>query len=127
MDYIFGKGISTEDLKEFLENVHEKHFVELKKASELPSSFWESYSAFANTVGGWIVLGVIENKPKNIIFGVDNPEKAITNLWNQLSNRNKVSFRTMMDGFALQIREKCSYLRNNLFLAGIPDLVMRLS
>lgn len=95
MDYIFGKGISTEDLKEFLENVHEKHFVELKKASELPSSFWESYSAFANTVGGWIVLGVIENKPKNIIFGVDNPEKAITNLWNQLSNRNKVSFRTI--------------------------------
>ncbi len=38
--------ISTEDLKEWLLNIHEKYFVELKKANELPNSFWESYSSF---------------------------------------------------------------------------------
>lgn len=95
MDNMLFTQEKAKELESFLKNIHEKHFFELKKASELPSSFWESYSSFANTVGGWIILGVLEAKPQNVITGVDNPEKALTNLWNQLSNRNKVSFRTV--------------------------------
>lgn len=37
-------------VKEWLLNVHEKYYIELKTASELPSSFWDSYSSFCNTV-----------------------------------------------------------------------------
>ena len=95
MDNMLFTQEKAKELESFLKNIHEKHFFELKKASELPSSFWESYSSFANTVGGWIILGVLEAKPQNVITGVDNPEKTLTNLWNQLSNRNKVSFRTV--------------------------------
>ena len=95
MDNMLFTQEKAKELESFLKNIHEKHFFELKKASELPSSFWESYSSFANTIGGWIILGVLEDKPQNVITGVDNPEKALTNLWNQLSNRNKVSFRTV--------------------------------
>lgn len=95
MDKLLFPQEKSEELESFLKNIHEKHYFELKKASELPSSFWESYSSFSNTTGGWIILGVFEDKPYNIITGVDNPEKALTNLWNQLSNRNKVSFRTV--------------------------------
>ena len=87
--------ISTEDIKEWLLNIHEKYFVELKKANELPNSFWESYSSFSNTSGGLIVLGVLEGKEKNEIIGVGNPEKTLTSLWNQLSNTNKVSYRNV--------------------------------
>lgn len=82
-------------LKEWLENVHEKYYIELKKASELPKSFWESYSSFCNTSGGWIILGVVEHNPKNEIVGVANVEKAITSLWDILSNRNKVNYRNI--------------------------------
>lgn len=89
------RKMSINDLKEWLINVHEKYYIELKKASELPNAFWESYSSFCNTSGGWIVLGVMEGHPYNEIVGVKNPEKAITSLWDQLSNSNKVSYRNV--------------------------------
>lgn len=43
--------------------------------SELPKNIWETVSAFANTIGGWIVLGVVQKGQTMIVEGVDNPEK----------------------------------------------------
>lgn len=86
---------SNEGLKDWLLNVHEKYYVELKKAQELPNAFWETYSSFCNTSGGVVVLGVMEDYPQNIIQGVGNVEKTLTNLWDQLSNKNKVSFKNI--------------------------------
>ncbi|MBR4027668.1 MAG: putative DNA binding domain-containing protein [Lachnospiraceae bacterium] len=89
------KFSTIEELKEWLKNVHEKYYIEMKAASELPNAFWESYSSFCNTSGGWIILGVAEDKPYNIIKGVANVSKAQISLWDQLSNPNKVSFRNV--------------------------------
>lgn len=86
---------SADEAKSYFETLHEKYWIELKKANELPKSFWESYSAFANTQGGYIILGVNENIPRNEIQGVGNANKILTDLWNQLSNRNKVSYNTI--------------------------------
>lgn len=66
----------------------------MKKAGELPAAFWESYSAFCNTSGGWILLGVIEGNPVNTIQGVGNISKTQINLWDMLSNPNKINYRT---------------------------------
>lgn len=36
-----------------------------------------------------------EGIEENIITGVDNPEKVVSDLWNQLSNQNKVSYNSL--------------------------------
>ena len=53
----------------------EGYVVEFKGAKGgFPGSFWESYSAFANTAGGIIVLGIIQKDgiPANLNMFGDN-------------------------------------------------------
>ena len=51
---------------------------ECKDASGgLPNALWESYSSFANTDGGVILLGVKEVDHKLSIVGVPNAAKLI--------------------------------------------------
>ena len=51
----------------------EGYEVEFKGAKGgLPESFWESYSAFGNTAGGIIVLGIAEKKNRIPLFDVDS-------------------------------------------------------
>ncbi|MDO4772662.1 MAG: putative DNA binding domain-containing protein [Bacillota bacterium] len=75
--------------KDVLELIEDRN-LELKKArNTIPESFWETYSAFANTDGGLVVLGVDEKKEK--VVGVENPHKLKEDLLNQLNNPQKVS------------------------------------
>lgn len=65
----------------------------------LPRSFWETYSAFANTNGGVIVLGVAEGadgRPRP--SGVVNPDALVQDLWNALNNPQRVSANLLLDG-----------------------------
>ena len=81
----------------------ERVTLECKKAkAEVPKSVWQTYSAFANTIGGMILLGVDENlQEKDVskrfqIIGVDEPSKIITDFWNTL-NSDKVNENILLD------------------------------
>ncbi|AGU84138.1 RNA-binding domain-containing protein [Streptococcus anginosus] len=71
--------------------------LEYKKAkNSLPNSFWETYSAFANTDGGKIILG-IDEKNTDPYQGVDDPQKIRDNLLALVANKQKVSCNLLTD------------------------------
>ena len=55
-------------------NLYESVSVELKSGkTKIPLSFYEAYSAFGNTSGGTIYLGIAETKKTpHILEGVEN-------------------------------------------------------
>lgn len=65
--------------------------LEFKESTDaLPKSFWETYASFANTYGGYILLGVSEKKGNKIV-GVNSPDKIKNELFTSANNKNKVS------------------------------------
>jgi len=81
----------------------ERVTLECKRAkNEVPKSVWGTYSAFANTIGGMILLGVDEDlKEKNPkkryqILGVEDSQKIVTDFWNTI-NSDKVNQNILND------------------------------
>ena len=77
----------------------ENNRIEAKKAlGGLPHSIWETYSAFANSFGGVILLGVEEHKDKSLhTVNLPAPEAMIEEFWNVINNPKKVSVNILSD------------------------------
>lgn len=96
--------LTWRDIKEMIANqqfIREKSEIEYKEAkNSVPKDLWHTYSAFANSNGGFILLGVKENEqgytPELLISGVNNPEKVIDELFSQ-SRSEKVSKSLLND------------------------------
>lgn len=80
----------------------ERVTLECKKAeNSIPKSLWETYSAFANTYGGTILLGIVENlvekdKAKRFsIVGVENSDKLCKDLWNTVNSHEKANINLL--------------------------------
>lgn len=83
-----------EVLRALIERVgaNESLVIEFKLAqSGLPSDLWPTISAFANTSGGWVFLGVDDSVDPPSPVGVRNVEKRLEDFWNQLRNPQKMS------------------------------------
>lgn len=82
----------------------ERVTLECKKAlHSIPSSLWDTYSAFANTYGGTILLGVVEHMEEQDkshrfeIVGVEDADKIRKDLWNTVNNKEKVNVNLLRD------------------------------
>ena len=131
------KNMDEKAIKETLQR-GERVTLECKRAkAEVPKSVWQTYSAFANTIGGLILLGVDENRIEKdilnrfLITGVDDAQKIVTDFWNTV-NSDKVSENILTDGDVdvvnvegklvvcihvpqADFREKPIYLNDNLY------------
>ena len=87
-------SMTTTDLEQLVEG----HDLEVKLAfgrdgrGELPASFFETYSAFANTDGGIVLLGVQELADgKLVVKGITETPKVVRALWDGLNNKQRVN------------------------------------
>jgi len=82
-----------------LKNYRENNRLEAKKAlGGLPRSIWETYSAFANTQGGVILLGAEKLSDKTLrVVGLPEAEKLLADFWNTMNNPEKVSVNILSE------------------------------
>jgi len=80
------------NLEELLSKIDigEDQDTEFKSAKGgLPKSLWESLSAFANTDGGYLILGVSKDLE---VEGVANPDGLLKTFWDGHNNAQKISY-----------------------------------
>ena len=89
------------DFSEFLDSLLEKSEcddLEFKSAAGgFPESFWETYSAFANTEGGIIVFGVVEKQGQFYLDGLTKQqvEKYNKDFWNNVNNVSSMKYNSL--------------------------------
>lgn len=111
-----------ERIREFINELlaeRESEDLEFKQASSgFPGSFWDTYSAFANTEGGTIVFGIVE-KDTGLYLDVLSDElieKYRKDFWNNVNNKSTVSCNLMRND-DLQVVKFNGY---NIMLFQIP-------
>ena len=70
---------------------------ERKRVPSVPADFWPSYSSFANTDGGTVILGVREKDGKREIEGLPDAEKTVADIWNAVNNAEKISANVLFN------------------------------
>lgn len=81
------------DTLDFLGEYQEDNRIEAKQAQGgLPHSLWETYSAFANSLGGVILLGVTELADKSLrSVPLFDPQELVDEFWSMVNDPTVVS------------------------------------
>ena len=98
---------------------YESDDLEFKSAAGgFPGTFWDTYSAFANSEGGMIVLGVAEKKDKFYIDGLSEEQiqKYQKDFWNNVNNKSTISHNLLTSNDV----EVAEYKGNKLIIFHIP-------
>ena len=101
-----------------VEKYKENNRIEAKKAlGGLPHSIWETYSAFANTLGGVILLGVEEYRDKSFhTVNLPDPYQMKQEFWDAVNDPKKVSVN-ILSSSDVQIQEVNG---DNIMIINVP-------
>ena len=94
--------LSVSDLVD-LQTLSESVELEFKLAQgaegkgKLPEDFWRTYSAMANTRGGYVVLGVREKKGIFVIEGISDIAIVTKQLFDIVNNKKKVNVNLLTE------------------------------
>jgi len=69
----------------------------------IPEDFWPTYSSFANTDGGIVLLGVREKQGQFSLTGIANIARVRKELFDGLNNRQKVSANLLTDSSVREV------------------------
>lgn len=106
-----------------IELLREAYDLECKLAAgidgrgKLPADFWETYSSFANTVGGVILLGIAEKNRKFELAGLADPGKLRTELFDLVNNRQKISANLINDSDVIE----CDVAGRKILAVWVPQ------
>ena len=86
------------DLKR-IADYRENNRIEAKRAlGGLPHSVWETYSAFANTLGGLILLGVEEQPDKSFrTVDLPDPQGMVEEFWSIVEDPRRISANILVE------------------------------
>ena len=128
-------------LQEFYQLLQSDETVEIEFKTArggLPGNLWETYSSFANTQGGLIVLGVKEKNKKFFLEGLSHDEiiDRKKKLFDCLNNRQKVSANVLHEsdveiletevGCVLMINvPRADYRSRPVFINNNPEFVYK--
>lgn len=86
------------EIKDILQRSEDVTFEAKSARGGFPDSFWETYSSFANTDGGIILLGVKEERNHTLkVEGLSDMDKTKRDFWNLANNRQKISVNIVTD------------------------------
>ena len=104
------RTVSSEEVRRLL-NLEEGHFLDLKRVEIAPGKLSESISAFANTAGGELLIGIGEEADKRSRFwnGFTSMEAAnglfqVIERMSPLSNHYDTSFLILLCHFFIHQR-----------------------
>ena len=99
---IYTNTMQASDINNLL-RFGERIQLEVEKAeSDIPETIWETYSSFANTQGGYILLGIFGDlkepdlSKRFIVTGVKDARRILSDFWN-IINSDKVSANILRD------------------------------
>ena len=102
--------MTKEELLNRLNDIEWDDFEVKEATGGIPKSMWETVSAFSNTAGGWIILGVKEKKCENgnsyRVSGVDNIEKMEQDIITTLRSRSKFNAVISSRAYRYTIEDK---------------------
>lgn len=102
--------MTKKELLQRLQDIEWEDFEVKEAVNTLPKNIWETVSAFANTAGGWIVLGVAQRKKRFEVKGVEEVEKLEQEFTTALRSRNKFNVVIVPECRKYDVEEKRYWL-----------------